>query len=606
MVGGRCVFGARWWCGGGWVGLVGASRVLAGRGSWGVSVVSVGGRRRVVSVGGVRGVLVVRGGRWVVSNESEVRVLEALRDEGGVLGRFEALAAALNEGVAAAGDLRRLNWWLSTIAASRELWRVRVPAELCAAVAFVCVCVDDERLSRWLEFALSARLNGCLVEGLLPGPGWESWSMPTRDWPRSFDRDAHWISELPQGFWDRLGAHRDERLRATAAASDPTARPKVLKELALTHQGVSAVADVVASNPRTPTRTLRHLMQYPGFHSRIELRVAHNRAVAAALLEEMSRSHDWETRYAVASHPNASPRALKRLGGDERVVVRCAAARAPKAPVAVLEALAADDEMWVRAHAASNRSVPPASLRALLGDRYAAVRAAAVSNAALAVELTAECVGDRAKGVRAAVAERLVDPEVLAVLATDPKREVRLAVGYNASTPPGVLGVLAGDSCGEVRAAAAGQRATPLWVLGVLAGDDYWWVRYSLATNTSAPAETLWTLAGDEDPAVSAQAAQHAAMSPQRLQTLAAHDDRWLRGAVALNTAASSELLEALADDDDSEVRRCVCDNDRAPECVVDALRSDPDYWVRAAAAAASASRRRHDQTAADVAAPRR
>ena len=82
-VGGRCVWsGARWWCAGGWVGLVGASRVLAGRGSWGVSVVSVGGRRRVVSVGGVRGVLVVCGGRWVVSNESEVRVLEALRGEG--------------------------------------------------------------------------------------------------------------------------------------------------------------------------------------------------------------------------------------------------------------------------------------------------------------------------------------------------------------------------------------------------------------------------------------------------------------------------------------------------------------------------------------------
>ena len=582
------------------------SRVLAGRSLGEVLVVSGQQRRRVVSVGGVRGVLVVCGGRWVVSNGSEVRVLEALRGGGGALGRFEALAAALNEGVAAAQDLRRLNWWLSTIAASRELWRVRVPAELCAAVAFVCVCVDDERLSRWLEFALSARLNGCLVEGLLPGPGWESWSMPPRDWPWSFDRDAHWISELPQGFWDRLGAHRDGRLRATAVASDPTARPKVLKELALTHQGVAAVADVVASNPRTPTRTLRHLMQYPGFHSRIELRVAHSRAVAAGLLEEMSRSHDWQTRYAVASHPNASPRTLKRLGGDERVVVRCATARARKAPVAVLEALAADDEMWVRAHAASNRSVPPASLRALVGDRYAAVRAAAVSNAALAVELAAECVGDRAKGVRAAVAGRLAAPEVLAVLATDPKREVRLAVGYNASTPTGVLGVLAGDSCGEVRAAAAGHRATPLSVLGVLAGDDYWWVRYSLATNTSAPAETLWTLTGDEDPAVSAQAAQNAAMSPRRLQTLAAHQDSWLRGAVASNTAASSQLLEALADDDDSEVRRCVCDNDRAPECVVDALRSDPDYWVRAAAAAAAASRRRHDQTAADAAAPRR
>lgn len=553
-----------------------------------------GQRRRVVSVGGVRGVLVVRGGRWAVGNESEVRVLEALRGEGGVLGRFEALAAALNEGVSAPGDLRRLNGWLSAISAAQELWRVWVPGELCAAVAFVCVCVDDDRLSRWLGFALSARLNGCLVEGRLPGPGLESWSMPPRDWPWSFDRDAHWISELPQAFWDRLGTHRDERLRAVAVASDPTARPKVLAALDLTRLGVSEVADVVASNPRTPTRTLRHLMQYPAFYGRAELRAAQNRAATAGLLEDLSRSHGWQTRYAVASHPNASARALRRLGGDEFAVVRCAAARAPKTPVDVLEALAADGEVWVRANAASNRSLPLESLRALLGDRYGAVRAAAVINPSLPVELAAGCVGDRAKGVRAAVAERPVAPEVLAVLATDPKRQVRRAVGFNSRTPPEVLAVLAGDSCGEVRAAVACHRDTPPEALGVLAGDDYWWVRHNLAANTSAPAEMLWALTGDKDLHVRDQAAGNAAMPPQRLQTLAAHRDWGLRAAVALNPAASTQLLEALAADDESEVRRCVCDNDAAPARVVDALRSDPDYWVRAEAAAAS--QRRHQQ----------
>ena len=78
------------------------------------------GRRggRVVSVGAVRGVLVRRGGRWVVDNDSEVRLLEALRGERGARDRLWALAAALDAGVVGAGDLRRLNGRLSVIAAA--------------------------------------------------------------------------------------------------------------------------------------------------------------------------------------------------------------------------------------------------------------------------------------------------------------------------------------------------------------------------------------------------------------------------------------------------------------------------------------------------------
>ena len=123
--------------------------------------------RRVVSVGAVRGVLARRGGRWVVDNDSEVRLLEALRAERGARDRLWALAAALDAGVGA-GDLRRLNGRLSAIAAlerPEEVWRVRVPGDLLGAVAHVCVCVSEEMLSRWLGFALSARLDANLVRG---------------------------------------------------------------------------------------------------------------------------------------------------------------------------------------------------------------------------------------------------------------------------------------------------------------------------------------------------------------------------------------------------------------------------------------------------------
>ena len=131
-------------------------------------------RGRVVSVGAVRGVLARRGGRWVVDNDSEMRLLEALRGESSARDRLWALAAALNEGLVEAADLRRLNGRLSVIAAlerSEEVWRVRVPGDLLGAVAYVCVCVNEEMLSRWLGFALAARLDANLVRGLLPGLG---------------------------------------------------------------------------------------------------------------------------------------------------------------------------------------------------------------------------------------------------------------------------------------------------------------------------------------------------------------------------------------------------------------------------------------------------
>ena len=74
-------------------------------------------RRRVVSVGAVRGVLVLRGGRWVVDNDSEVRLLEALRGERCARDRLWAMAATLDAGLVGVGGLRRLNGWLSAIAA---------------------------------------------------------------------------------------------------------------------------------------------------------------------------------------------------------------------------------------------------------------------------------------------------------------------------------------------------------------------------------------------------------------------------------------------------------------------------------------------------------
>ena len=561
-----------------------------------VLAVSVRERRRVVSVGAVRGVLVLRGGRWVVDNDSEVRLLEALRGERGARARLWALAATLDAGLVGAGDLRRLNGRLSAIAAverPEEVWRVRVPGDLMATVAYVCVCVSEELLSRWLGFALAARLDANLVRGLLPGPGWASWHAPHRRRWETFDRDEHWISEMPKGFWSRLEAHSDERLRAVAVASDPASRPRVLETLIDEHYRVPEVLDLVASHSRTPTRALRRLVLRSWARERPDLRVAQNRSATAGLLGELADNYDWEVRYVAAAHPKVPVPALRRLARNESPRVRAAVAGAVSAPTAVLEALASDRDVWVRRNVASNPSTPRAALEVLLRDRLAPVRAAAAENKNTPAEKVAARTRDRAIKVRCEVAARWVGTEALALLAADPKWKVRQAVAYNAQTPLEVLSLLARDTCEEVRAGVAYNTAAPPEALRALACDEFMWIRGHVAVNESVPTEVLVALARDEDRYVRGEAAENITMPQQQLKTLAT-DEHWqVRAGVALNRTAPGETLVLLAEDREGDVRRCVCENDDTPRRVLRSLRSDPDYWVRAAAAAAVERRRK-------------
>ena len=549
----------------------------------------------MVSVGGVRGVLEFSDGSWVVANEAEVRLLEALCGERGALGRLRALAATLDAGLVEPGEVRWLNERLSVIAAvePERLWRVHVPADLYGAAAFASASVNDESLSRWLGNALAARLDPNLVQGLLPGAGWWSWQVPHHHRRRTFDRETHWMSEMPPVFWERLRAHPDPRLAAVAEASDPAAPRKTLESLADDWDDLE-VTDLLAANPNTPARMLRRLAQPSIGFGRPELRAAQNHRATAALLGVLARSSDREVRYVAAWHPNVPVSALRRLCGDESSLVRSAVAHAEAAPTRVLETLAEDPDVWVRRNVAANPSTPRQVLEALLGDRFAAVRAAAAANPHTPQQAVAAYVSDRAKRVRAAVAARPIGADALAVLADDPKWEVRQGVAHNEQTPPQVLERLAADDCGEVRAAVAFHPHTPPGALKALAGDGYWWVRHCLASNTSTPAETLLALTGDEDPDVSGSAAQNSAMPRSELDTLAAHEDYAVRAGVALHPRVSARLLRKLAGDDDRDVRRCVCHNHRTPEAVLDTLSSDDDYWVRAASAAETGRRRTH------------
>ena len=573
--------------------------------------------RRTVSVGGVQGVLVLRGGRWVLDNDSEVRLWEALSGERGARTRLLALLAVLDAGLAPGRLLSRVNSRLSAIAGVDDPDRVclvPVAGELLGPVAYACACLADERSWRWLAWALSARLDANLLRGVMWGPGWQS--MHCRRHDRGFDRDTHWMSEMPQSFWDRLSAHAEQQLRMVALASDPTARRGVLKDLAHQPAAGNEVWDLVASNPRTPNKALAHLarrFQGSYTHGRVAWRVAQNRRAGPDLLSQLADSPSGEVRLLAAAHPAVPGFVLESLAGDDDCFVRERVAWNSSTSVPMLRQLAADETLRVRMGVASNASTPQDVLEMLLGDRYAAARLHAVANPNTPTHLVETRAADRAITVRRAVADRAQSVEVLLALAEDPHGSVRAHVASNETAAEAVLESLAKDQSEWVRAAVAGHPNTPAGALAALAADTDEWirfcvasnpktkagllavlavdedslVRYGVAKNTAAPARLLKKLAATADVDVRFCVAQQAA-APSELLEMLAGDESWgVRGSVARNEQASEDLLVVLAEDNDAHVRGSVCNNPSTPERVVDALRHDANYWVRAQAAAA-------------------
>ena len=89
-------------------------------------------------------------------------------------------------------------------------------------------------------------------------------------------------------------------------------------------------------------------------------------------------------------------------------------------------------------------------------------------------------------------------PQILARLARDESREVRMAVVENPATPPEVLVGLAVDEDVDVREWVAWQATTPAEALAVLARDEDVYVRVLVVENSRTPPDVLARLAGDQ------------------------------------------------------------------------------------------------------------
>ena len=257
------------------------------------SVRAEGARRRRVTVGGVVGVLACRGGRWVLANDLEVRVLEALRGAGDARGRLLALVATLDAGMVDGSQLRRLSCVLGEIGRGTPCL-VRVPSELLGAVAYACASWDSVFGGGWLRWALSAQLDGGLVQMGLAGPGWES-----RHWQRCLDddgfgRETHWIAEMPERFWELFGSHHCGGLDDIAAACDPSTSPKVLWELSERPRWQNELLDLVASHPRAPKALLAQVGNDAFAGEGLHLRVAQNLNTTPRTLDQLGYSLDCD------------------------------------------------------------------------------------------------------------------------------------------------------------------------------------------------------------------------------------------------------------------------------------------------------------------------
>ncbi len=293
---------------------------------------------------------------------------------------FEMLLAPLNAGMIDIGQLARLDRGLKSIAEADKACFAEVSRADNAAVAMACAHWNDPKGSQWLLWALSARLEHNLdpETGRGRGPGALAASYYYKLHRHGFGRDSTWTTQMPPEFWHRLANHPDPDLRRAVVASDPRALGRDLARL-VDEPGLSAeIADMIASNPRTPPTAQLRLATHRHHHT-VTDRLSQNRRTTRRLLAQLARSPEWTLRNTAAGHPRAPRRLLARLARDCKQI-RQTTARNPRTPKRTLRALAADPEPHVRIAAAENKATPANTLAALCEDRHHLVREHAANN----------------------------------------------------------------------------------------------------------------------------------------------------------------------------------------------------------------------------------
>ena len=559
-----------------------------------------GGGRRVVVCDGVRGVF-ARGadGRWGLANGGELAVLEGLGGSWEGVSRLRGMGAALEAGVAGAGDLVELNRCFRSLLESDNAFWAKVPADLVPAVTVACAWWRHVAGGQWLCWVLASRLAGNLSDSWWAGAGWHGWVVQAHPWrdPVRWN-GADWIGGLGEGFWDKVALHPDRLVRESAVAGDPDASPAMLKELSSSSD--SLVLDLVASHPRTPARALKQVCERR-LHHRQLLRVAQNMSAPPHVLGWLSKTEpgprtDWllpQLFWLLAGNPNTPPAAVGRLSRFGHQAVRGRAACHPNAGVRALQRLAGDPVWWVRCSVSQHPSAPGGLIGRLAGDARREVRAAVAERAGLAEDLLERLAADRSHVVRAGAAANPGLPQrLIQQLGEDPDPRVRRVVAERADIPQSFLGAMAADPHWRVRERLGNNSAVPATVVASLADDPHIWVQQAAAEHPKAPPHALRRFSRSRGFALRWCAAVHPATPPDALERLAGDKDPEIKDNAARHPKTPRAALERLAADPDRYVRAAVAENPAVPDALIEQLAKDDHAVVMAAAAEALAQRR--------------
>lgn len=253
--------------------------------------------------------------------------------------------------------------------------------------------------------------------------------------------------------------------------------PKLLAwEQGRLRSAVYAAEIAAASAARPALKHVKHAAR------EVRLALAANPAVPAKVVVQLAVDADSDVRSRAARHPNAPPELL------ERVARGCMAG-----PLGVEAAKLV--ELALRNGAASPGLVEDIVRACKDDDRVYAVvlRGAALADAcppALRVRLSTSRWPEVRHGVAAC---RATTEATIRVLATDPDRQVRVAIAWRRDAPPDVLETLTRDANDWVRGVAAWNPRTPARALARLASTGT--AIFYLASNAGLPAPLVAALA---------------------------------------------------------------------------------------------------------------
>ena len=230
------------------------------------------------------------------------------------------------------------------------------------------------------------------------------------------------------------------------------------------------VLRAVASNKKTPTETLRKMVEADKDLNKIGEEIARNPSTPGLLLTSLYKKikdREYTGGYSatmarsviqksLAKNPSTPEETLFDIFNDSKKAtmgysVQALMAQNTNLPLEILKELGSGESTLARSYIAVNPLTPTDLLEDLANDEDELVRMRATMNPKLKPETLIRLSDDEVANVRAQVAYNTKDPKLLEKLSNDSTPFVRAKVAINDATPDSILEKLTKDRDQDVR-----------------------------------------------------------------------------------------------------------------------------------------------------------